>query len=63
MDESWTLRCRRKRSGNEVFCQEFAEFLGGGYADGVNSGTTAVHVALKALKPAPFSEVVVWCGN
>lgn len=40
-------------------CREFAEFLGGGYADGVNSGTTAVHVALKALKPAPFSEVVV----
>lgn len=43
----------------ENFCQEFAEFLGGGYADGVNSGTTAVHVALKALKPAPFSEIVV----
>ena len=43
----------------EAFCQEFAEFLGGGYADGVNSGTTSVHVALKALKPAPFSEVVV----
>ncbi len=41
------------------FCQEFAEFLGGGYADGVNSGTTSVYVALKALKPAPFSEVVI----
>jgi dTDP-4-amino-4,6-dideoxygalactose transaminase len=43
----------------EAFCKEFAEFLGGGYADGVNSGTTSVHVALAALKPAPFSEVVV----
>ena len=43
----------------EAFCQEFAEFLGGGYADGVNSGTNSVHVALKALKPTPFSEVVV----
>ena len=43
----------------EAFCKEFAEFLGGGYADGVNSGTTAVHVALKALNPEPFSEVVV----
>jgi len=43
----------------EGLCQEFAEFLGGGYADGVNSGTTAVHVALKALKPASFSEVVI----
>ena len=41
------------------FCQEFSEFLGGGYTDGVNSGTNSVHVALKALKPAPFSEVVV----
>ena len=48
-------------NGNEeeTFCQEFAEFLGGGYADGVNSGTTSVHIALHALKPAPFSEVVV----
>ena len=43
----------------QAFCNEFAEFLGGGFADGVNSGTNSVHVALKALKPAPFSEVVV----
>jgi dTDP-4-amino-4,6-dideoxygalactose transaminase len=43
----------------QALCEEFAEFLGGGYADAVNSGTTAVHVALKALKPEPFSEVVV----
>ena len=41
------------------FCKEFADFLGGGYADGVNSGTSAVYVALRALKPAPFSEVIV----
>jgi len=47
----------------EALCQEFAEFLGGGYADGVNSGTTSVHVALKALKLAPFSEVVVSAVN
>lgn len=43
----------------QALCKEFADFLGGGYADGVNSGTTAVHVALAALKPPPFSEVVV----
>ncbi len=43
----------------EAFGKEFAEFLGGGYADGVNSGTNAVHVALKALDLPPFSEVVV----
>ncbi|MDD4181874.1 MAG: DegT/DnrJ/EryC1/StrS family aminotransferase [Victivallaceae bacterium] len=43
----------------EAFGKEFAEFLGGGYADGVNSGTNAVYVALKALDLPPFSEVVV----
>lgn len=42
-----------------VFCKEFAEFMGGGYADGVNSGTNAVYVALRALELPPFSEVVV----
>ncbi len=45
----------------EAFCQEFAAFLGGGYADGVNSGTNAVYVALKALQLPPFSEVIVGC--
>lgn len=43
----------------ETYCKEFAEFMGGGYADGVNSGTTAVYVALKALNPEPFTEVIV----
>lgn len=43
----------------EIYCREFAEFMGGGYADGVNSGTTAVYVALKALNPEPFTEVIV----
>ena len=44
-----------------AFCKEFADFLGGGYADGVNSGTNAVFVALKALQLPPFSEVIVGC--
>ena len=57
------------RSGNasgyggpeeEAYCREFAEFLGGGYADAVNSGTSAVYVALKALRVKAFSEVI--CG-
>ena len=43
----------------EKFGQEFATFLGGGYADGVNSGTNAVFVALRALDLPPFSEVIV----
>jgi len=45
----------------EAFCKEFAEFLGGGYADGVNAGTNAVYVALKSLELPPFSEVIVSC--
>ena len=43
----------------EAFCQEFAEFMGGGFVDGVNSGTSAIYVALKALGVEPFTEVIV----
>ncbi|OGV38505.1 MAG: hypothetical protein A2020_13165 [Lentisphaerae bacterium GWF2_45_14] len=45
----------------EAYCREFAEYMGGGYADGVNSGTNSVYVALKALNPEPFSEIIVSC--
>jgi dTDP-4-amino-4,6-dideoxygalactose transaminase len=41
------------------YCQEFAKFLGGGYADAVNSGTNAVYVALRSLDLEPHSEVIV----
>lgn len=41
------------------YCREFAEFMGGGFADGVNSGTNAVYVALRALNPEPFTEIIV----
>ena len=43
----------------EAYCKEFAEMLGGGFADGVNSGTNAVYVALRALELEPYSEVIV----
>ncbi|MFA9479530.1 DegT/DnrJ/EryC1/StrS family aminotransferase [Phycisphaerales bacterium AB-hyl4] len=43
----------------EAYCKLFAEQLGGGFADGVNSGTNAVYVALAALDLEPGSEVVV----
>ena len=42
-----------------AFCREFSDFLGGGYADGVNSGTNAIFTALYALGLKPFSEVIV----
>jgi len=42
----------------DAFCKEFAAFMGGGYADAVNSGTTAVYVALRALNLEPFTEVI-----
>ena len=42
----------------ESYCQEFASFLGGGYADAVNSGTSALYVALRALELPAYSEVV-----
>ena len=43
----------------EAYCKQFAEFLGGGYADAVNSGSNAVYVALRALEVKPFTEVIV----
>jgi perosamine synthetase len=43
----------------EAYCTEFATYLGGGYADAVNSGTSAVYVALKCLEIEPYREVIV----
>lgn len=42
-----------------AYCAEFAAWMGGGYADAVNSGTNALYVALKSLNLPPFSEVIV----
>ncbi|MCL5283150.1 MAG: DegT/DnrJ/EryC1/StrS family aminotransferase [Armatimonadetes bacterium] len=46
-------------AAEQAFCNEFAESLDGGYADAVNSGTSAVYIALRALELEPFSEVIV----
>jgi dTDP-4-amino-4,6-dideoxygalactose transaminase len=44
----------------DAFGKEFAALLGGGgYADGVNSGTNALYVALRALNLPAYSEVAV----
>ncbi len=42
-----------------AYCADFSAFLGGGYADAVNSGTNALFVALAALDLPPYSEVIV----
>lgn len=39
--------------------QAFVDYMGGGFADGVNSGTNAVFCALGGLQMDAFSEVVV----
>ncbi|MFH0965783.1 MAG: DegT/DnrJ/EryC1/StrS family aminotransferase [Planctomycetota bacterium] len=43
----------------ESYCAEFARFLGGGWADAVNSGTNALFIALRALGIEPSTEVIV----
>ncbi len=43
----------------QAYEREFAEFMGGGYADLVNSGTCALYVALGALRLPVGGEVVV----
>ena len=43
----------------EAYCREFAAFMGGGFCDGVNSGSSAMYVALRALEIEPFTEVIV----
>lgn len=43
----------------QAYEREFAEFMGGGYADMVSSGTSAIFVALGALCLEPLSEVIV----
>ena len=46
-------------SEENAYCQEFAAYMGGGYVDAVNSGTSGIYVALMALNLEPFSEVIV----
>lgn len=43
----------------EAYCKEFSEYLGGGYADAVSSGTAAIYVALRILEIEPFTEIIV----
>lgn len=43
----------------EAFCRQFADFMGGGYADAVSSGSSAIYVALRSLEIEPFTEVIV----
>lgn len=42
-----------------AYCDTFADYLGGGFAHAVNSGTNAIYAALRALELEPGSEVIV----
>jgi perosamine synthetase len=42
-----------------AYCKSFADYLGGGYAQAVNSGTNAVYVALRSLDLDPGGEIIV----
>jgi len=46
-------------AAESAYCEEFAAWMGGGFADAVSSGTAGLYVALRALDLAPFSEVIV----
>lgn len=43
----------------QLFCDEFSKFLGGGYTDAVSAGTAAIYVGLKALQLPPQSEIII----
>ncbi len=46
-------------SREKAYEEAFTEFHGGGFADAVNSGTSALFVALGALDLEPFGEVII----
>ena len=43
----------------QAYCDEFSAYMGGGFTDAVSSGTAGIYVALRALDPEPFGEVIV----
>ncbi len=43
----------------EIYTRKFCEFQGGGWADGVSSGTAAIYLALKVLDLEIGSDVIV----
>ncbi len=46
-------------TAEQQYEKDFVEFMGGGFADGVNSGTNAVFCAIGALQIDVFSEIIV----
>lgn len=43
----------------DIYCEQFAAFYGGGYADAVNSGSVAVYLAVQALALPKHSKVLI----
>ncbi|MCP5195805.1 MAG: DegT/DnrJ/EryC1/StrS family aminotransferase [Gammaproteobacteria bacterium] len=42
-----------------LFCEKFSEYMGGGYTDAVSTGTASIYVALAALDLPKGSEVII----
>ena len=60
-DNSWKTGVDFFSQGKfeQNFTKKYCEFHGGGYADAVNSGTSAIYVAFQALDIEPGSDVIV----
>jgi len=43
----------------QKFCDAFADFMGGGFADAVATGTASIYIALEALQLPRGSEVII----
>ena len=43
----------------KIYCENFSDFMGGGYADAVSSGTASVYVSLASLNLPKGSNVLV----
>lgn len=42
-----------------LFCEKFSEYMGGGYTDAVSTGTASIYVALAALNLPKGSEIII----
>nr|WP_321513218.1 DegT/DnrJ/EryC1/StrS family aminotransferase [uncultured Pseudodesulfovibrio sp.] len=61
LEEALTAQCMPGYGGPKEaeFCQYFCQMMGGGYADGVSSGSMAGMAALAGVGVEPFGDIIV----